>query len=68
MIDRIIGYTLLMACLSIVTGFALIVIGAFVWRPVFDAIWPAAGWMMAIGILVGGIAGVGSLVDGRLRS
>ena len=53
---------------SVTVGLVLVLLGSTVWNDLFAVVWPAAGWMIAIGIIIGGLSGAASLLEGRKPS
>ena len=56
-------WTLVGAGSVMVVGTVLALVGAFLGNGMFATIWPAAGWMIVVGLLVGGVAGAASLME-----
>ena len=56
-------WTLIGAGTITVIGITLALVGALAGNGLFAVIWPAAGWMIVLGLLAGGVAGAASLME-----
>lgn len=51
-----------------VIGIVLVALGLTLWEGLYAVVWPAAGWMIVLGLLVGAIAGAASMLERRYPS
>lgn len=66
--QEVLTWTMIVAGWVAVVGVILVALGLALWEGLYAAIWPAAGWMIVLGLLIGAIAGAASMLERRYPS
>lgn len=68
MSEEVLTWIMIAAGSVAVAGTALVALGIALGDGLYAVVWPAAGWMIVLGLLVGAMAGVASLLDRHTSS
>ena len=60
--QEVLTWTMIVAGWVAVVGVILAGLGIALWEGLYAVVWPAAGWMIALGLLIGAVAGAASLL------
>ena len=61
----VLTWTMIVAGWVAMVGIILVALGLALWEGLYAVVWPAAGWMIVLGLLIGAMAGAASMLDRR---
>lgn len=63
--QEMLTWTMIVSGWVAIVGVVLVALGLALWEGLYVFIWPAAGWMIVLGLLIGAIAGAASMLERR---
>lgn len=63
--QEVLTWTMIIAGWVAVAGITLVALGLALWEGLYAFVWPAVGWMIALGLLIGAIAEAASMLGRR---